>query len=114
MRLAAPSLGRQRSERRLFLLLQPSLVLLDERPDVIGHVEQLQPLLLVQRHGEPTEAVDRDASLLANLHRDALVPPRLQRLVLGLEALQLGPEFVFGAQVSASLMVAVPSATLRP
>ena len=46
--------------------LQLGLVLLDEVADLVGHVEQPQPLLLVERHREATQAVDGDAALLKN------------------------------------------------
>src|SRR5262249_6990242 len=36
-----------------------------------GEVEKLQPLLLVERHREAAEPVDRDAALLAHLDRHA-------------------------------------------
>src|SRR6185295_10629578 len=75
---------------RLTLGLQLPLVLLDEGADVVRHVQQLLPLLFVERDREASQAIDGHRALLAHLHRDPAGPAVLQRLVLGLEALQLG------------------------
>src|SRR5215469_12687465 len=69
--------------------LQLRVVLPDEGADVVGEIEQLGPLLLVQGHREATQAVDRDAALLAHLERDAPTAPRLQSLILGAQTLDL-------------------------
>src|SRR5207248_4325984 len=89
-----PRMVLDRSIARRFPLVlwfgfQLRLVLLDERADVVRHVEELRPLLLVERHREAAEPVDRHASLLAHLHGDSPAAPRLERLVLGLQALHL-------------------------
>src|ERR1041384_2425639 len=77
------------------LRLQVGVVVADERADVVGHVEQLRPLLLVEGHREASEAVDRDAALLADLQRDALRGRALQALVLRAQLLELGLDLVF-------------------
>src|SRR5262245_59731669 len=46
--------GDARTEESSVLGLELAVVLADEGPDVIGHVEQLRPLLLVQRSEEHT------------------------------------------------------------
>jgi len=40
------------------LRLEARLVGPDERPDVVGHIEQLGSLFIIERHREATEAVD--------------------------------------------------------
>ena len=40
---------------------------LDKRSNLIGHGKQLCPLLLIERDGKATEAIDRHAALPANL-----------------------------------------------
>src|SRR5262249_49150778 len=72
------------------LRLQLPVILLDERADVVGHVEQPRPLFLVERDGEPAEAVDGDAALFAHLQRDAARLPVLEPLVLLSQPLELG------------------------
>src|SRR5262245_45523466 len=59
--------GDGRTEASSVLGLELAVVVANEGPDVIGHVEQLGPLLLVQRDGEAAEPVDGHASLLAHL-----------------------------------------------
>src|SRR5713101_418330 len=73
---------------RLWLGLQLGIVVLQERPNLVRHVEKLRPLLLVERDRKTTQPVDRDASLLAHLHGDGPAGARFQRLILGLETLQ--------------------------
>src|SRR6185312_8384303 len=68
----------------------------DEAPDVVGHVEELDPLLLVERHREAAHAVDRHRALFADLERDALAGARLERLVFLLQLLQLSLQLFFG------------------
>jgi hypothetical protein len=67
--------------------LQLAIVRLDEGADVVGQVEQLGPLLLVERDGKPAQPVHGDSALLADLHRDAACGLGLQRGVLGFESL---------------------------
>src|SRR5262249_9846292 len=74
---------------RGILRLQRAVVLAHEGANVVGHVEQPNPLLLVQRHRKPAEAVHRQAALLAHLHRHASAGTLLEPLVLGSQALQL-------------------------
>src|SRR5262249_2479326 len=74
---------------RGILRLQRTVVLAHEGANVVGHVEQSNPLLLVQRHRKPAEAVHRQAALLADLHRHAPAGTLLEPLVLGPQALQL-------------------------
>src|SRR5262249_40268798 len=54
----------------------------DETPDVVGNVEELGPLLLVERDREAAEPVHRHAALLAHLERDATALRPLEALVL--------------------------------
>src|SRR5712692_3245974 len=75
-------------QSRLWLGLQLGIVVLQERPNLVRHVEKLRPLLLVERDRKTTQPVDRDASLLAHLHGDGPAGTRFQRLILGLETLQ--------------------------
>src|SRR5262245_29447555 len=86
--------GAKRSKRsqRSALRFQLRLVGGNEVPDFVRHIQKLEPLLLIQRDGEPTETVDRHASFLAHLERNTPHRALLERLVLGAQALQLGPE----------------------
>src|SRR5215510_13214146 len=77
----------------LGLGLQAGLVLLDELADLVGHSEQLRPLLLVQGDRETAQAVHRHAALLAHLETDAAAALALQLLVLRPQP------FDFGLQV---------------
>src|SRR5437879_12162718 len=88
----------------LGLRLQRRLVVPDEGADLLGHVEEPSPLLLVQRHGEPPEAVDRDTALLAHLDRDPAARGALESLVLGSPARELAVPHVIGhrARVAAA------------
>src|SRR6185503_15656347 len=70
--------------------LQLGVVLGDEGADVVGEVEELAPLLLVEGDREAAEPVHRHPALLAHLERDAPRSPRLERRVLGAQLLQLG------------------------
>src|SRR5689334_2379219 len=76
----------------LALGLELRLVLFDERANVVCEIEELPPLLFVERDGEPPEAVDRDSALLRHLHRDRATAACFEPLVLGLEAFELGLE----------------------
>src|SRR5512147_238974 len=71
------------------LRLEALLVGLDEGANVVRHVEQLGPLLLVESHREAAEAVDRYAALFADLERHSSVGGALELRVLGPEALEL-------------------------
>src|SRR5688572_30214410 len=65
------------SPRKLLLRLQLAIVLLDEAPDVVAHVQEPCPLLFVEGDREPPQPVHGDAALLAHLDRDALSAPVL-------------------------------------
>src|SRR5262249_42854435 len=69
--------------------LETRLVVPDERADVVGQVEELQPLLLVERHREAPEPVDREPSLLAHLEGHAATRAALEPLVLRAQPLDL-------------------------
>src|SRR6266513_2599924 len=72
------------------LRLQLRLVLADERADLVRHVEQLRPLLLVERDGKPPEPVHGHPALLADLEAHPPGSARLERRILGSESLKLG------------------------
>src|SRR5438270_421149 len=80
----------------LRLALQLRLVDLDEGADLVGKIQQLRPLFLVQRDRKAAEPVDRDAALFAHLERDraAAHARRLEGGVLRPETLQLGLHIV--------------------
>src|SRR5438094_4883416 len=84
------------TSRPLALRLQRRLVVPDEGADLLGHVEEPRPLLLVERHGEPPEAVDRDTALLAHLDRDPAARGAFESLVLGSQARELAVRHVVG------------------
>src|SRR5262245_7004576 len=86
--MAAPPARRPGGSGSL-LRLELGLVLPDEGPDLVGHVEELHPLLLVERDREATQPVDRDAALVAHPQADPLAGPGFQRLVLGPQSGQL-------------------------
>src|SRR4051794_5966637 len=91
-RLALP-----RAEARLSLRVlgfQRAFVLADERPDLVRHVQQLQPLLLIEGDREPAHAVDRDAALLGYLQRHAAGVLPFQPLVLRAEPLHFRLQIV--------------------
>src|SRR5688572_10942924 len=81
---------------QLLLRLELRVVRLEERPDLVGHVEQLDPLLLVERHGKPTKSVDGQAALLADLERHPSRDTLFQGGVLFAQSLELCFEFVVG------------------
>jgi len=58
------------NQRHLLLvfLLQLRFVRSNERANVGGQFQQLQPLFFVQGHGKPPMPIDRDRSLFAYLH----------------------------------------------
>src|SRR5947209_6437098 len=104
----------RRARARSVLLLQLPLVLGDELPDLVRHVEQLRPLLLIQRDRKATEPVHRQPTLLAHLHRYRPRRTLLQRFVFLAEPLQLGLHIFVGHYSSASVGVvsAMPEANL--
>ena len=51
--------------------LELVVVVANEGADVVRDVEQSCPLLLVERHGKPSETVHRQATFLAHLDRDS-------------------------------------------
>ena len=57
--------------------LEARVIGADEGADVVGHVEQLGPLLVVEGHREAAEAVDRHAALFADLERHPRLAVRL-------------------------------------
>src|SRR5262249_23900639 len=74
--------------------LELGLVGGNELAKLVRHVEQLEPLLLVERDGESPQAVDGYAPLLAHLDGDAPGRALLQRLVFTPKALQLRLEIL--------------------
>jgi len=76
--------------RRLFLPLQPMVVLLDKPPDFVGHAQQFFPLLAIQGHGKASQSVYRQGALLADpqRHLAALCRP-LQAFVFSAKAFNL-------------------------
>src|SRR5581483_12401264 len=77
--------------RRLVALrFQLRLVVLDEGADLVGHVEQLGPLLLVERDRKSSESVDGDAALVGDLERGPTRGTFLQSFVFRAQALELG------------------------
>src|SRR5437867_1717858 len=81
----------------LLLGLQVRGVLVDEASDVVRHREQLQPLLLVERHREAAETVYGYAALLAHLQGRRGLRSAFEGFVLSLQAFELGAELSFGA-----------------
>src|SRR5262245_52025074 len=67
--------GSGRTEASSVLGLELAVVVANEGSDVIGHVEQLRPLLLVERDGEAAEPVHGHAALLAHLDAAAALRP---------------------------------------
>src|SRR3954453_16575842 len=47
------------------------VVIFDERPDIVSHIEEPSPLLLVKRDGKASESIDGHAALFADLQRYA-------------------------------------------
>ena len=84
------------AEISVALGLELRLVFRNESADLVGHVEQLGPLLLVERHREAAEAVHRDPSLLRHLERRRPAALLLEALVLGAQALKLHLQIVVG------------------
>src|SRR5438105_3650310 len=76
--------------------LQSRFVLFDELADLVGHVEQLGPLLLVERHREAAQTVYRNASLLTDLESCGAAARTFQPLVFGLQTLELGFQVLVG------------------
>src|SRR5580658_9685400 len=87
-RSAAARLSDARSTPLLFLL-QAVLILADESPDLVGHAQELLPLLPIERDREASHAVDRKSALLAHLEIDAPACWFLQCLVLRAKPLDL-------------------------
>src|SRR5205085_965116 len=69
--------------------LQLGIVLFHERADVIGHREQLRPLLLVQGHGKAAQPVYRYAALLAHAEARGAIASALELFVLGTQPVEL-------------------------
>src|SRR5439155_23620880 len=90
---APPGRGARPTRRarrpRSALRLQRRGVLTNEGAQLVGHVEKLLPLLLVEGHREAAEAVHRDAALLADLDALPAAGGAPEALVLGLDALEL-------------------------
>src|SRR5471032_1435195 len=63
--------GLSRIVKLLRLGFQLRIVLLQKRTNLVGHREQLLPLLLVERDRKAPEAVHRHAALLAHFQADA-------------------------------------------
>src|SRR5438046_9930328 len=76
------------------LRLQLPLVRHNERPDVIGHPQELEPLLLVKRHRKTPHPIDRERALLADFHGNARGSPLFERSVLVTQALELGLQII--------------------
>src|SRR5579872_6704924 len=74
---------------RLFLLLEQVIVFLDEPADLVGHSQELLPLLAVQGDGKAAQPIDGKGAFLADLHSHLAARP-LERLVFGAEAFQFG------------------------
>src|SRR3954463_7501241 len=62
----------------------------DERADLVGHVEELCPLFLVERDRKTAQPIDGHAALLAHLQRNAFRGAFFQRLVFLSESFELG------------------------
>src|SRR5215813_7479587 len=80
----------------LLLRLQFCLVLRNEGADVLRHVQELQPLFLVERHRKAPHAVDRDRPLLAYLQANTGRRAFFQRCILPAQAFQLSFHIVVG------------------
>src|SRR5262245_22573508 len=90
------SLSLNPSYELLLLRLQLRLVCRNECANVIRHVEQLQPLLLVERHRKASHAVDRDGALLAHLHANTGCRAFLEGGIFAAQAVQLSLHIVVG------------------
>src|SRR5215203_1729690 len=81
------------TSRTLFRLrFQLRLVVLDEGTNLVGHRQELCPLLFIQGDREASESIHGDAALLAHLQAHTASALALERFVLGLQPLQLGLE----------------------
>ena len=58
------------AKQLLRLRFQLRLIFLDERANLVSHVEQPNPLLLVERHREPAQTVNRNGPFFAYLQAD--------------------------------------------
>src|SRR5262249_62248836 len=96
-----------------FLGLQLGIVRLDEGADVVGHLEELGPLLLVEGDRKPAESVDGDPTLLADLQRLAARGLGLQRGVLLLTSLELCLQRVVSHRRSPLCQVLMPVRAAR-
>src|SRR2546425_10440084 len=81
---------RARQDLGLRFGLQLGVVLLDECANLVGHGQQLRPLLLVERDREAAEAIDGHAALLADLEVGAATTLGLEPFVFRFELLELG------------------------
>ena len=60
----------------LFFELEAVFVFFEESAQVVGDVEEANPLLVVQRHGETAQAVDADSAFFAHSELEsALLSP---------------------------------------
>src|SRR5207237_2692432 len=76
------------------LRLELGVVSVQEVADLVRHVEELGPLLLVERDRETAQTVQRGPALRAHLERDARLASSLQLLVLGSQPGDLGVQVV--------------------
>src|SRR2546425_5474101 len=99
---APPGRGARPARRvrraRSTLRLQRRRVLADEGTQLVGHVEELLPLLLVEGHREAAEAVDGNAAFLAHLDAHTAVGGPPEAIDLGLRTLELCL-LVFGHEI---------------
>src|SRR5258708_1514000 len=84
-----PGLRLRARARMLFFRFELGVVVRDEGADHVRHLEDLEPLFLVERDREAPHAVERDRALLAHLQRYPARARLLERLVLGLQLSQL-------------------------
>src|SRR5262245_17703854 len=87
----------------LFLRLQLPLVRSDEGANIVRHIEELEPLLLVEGHRKAAHAVDRDGSLLAHLEAKAGRRALLQRGIFPAQAFELSFDLFVGHGIPAIL-----------
>jgi len=80
----------------LILRFQLRFVRSDERPNLIRHVQQLQPLFFVQGHGKTSHALNRDCSLFAYFHTDTGRRPLFEGRVFIAEALEFSFQVFVG------------------
>src|SRR5215210_1540343 len=74
----------------LRLGFQARIILTDKCADLVGHRQQLRPLLLVQRHREAPEPVNGNSTLLAHLEADRASALVFQPFVFRFEPFELG------------------------